>query len=321
MLQELKLVRGAVSTKDLVPVLSHFAICDDKIHGFNGRVHLCAPVRGLSGMAFTVPAGLFLRAFDACAPATPGIFIKEQTVVMKSGTFKAVLPIGSIDEFPMPVDSGDEKIPLINAGLLKTVRSLRSFIGDDATRPWCASIKFDSGKAFATNNIVLAEMTMADIGSFALPVFAVDEIIRIDQEPISYSLNENAITFHYAGGLWLRATLFEDQWPDAGALVDSVHERASLQAIPGDLRAAVTRVAPFCPDAAFPLIRFHESRVETLDGLQSASVEMAGLSPCLFHASPLSAVLAVADQADWSLFPKVPWSGNDMVGVLIGMRA
>jgi hypothetical protein len=40
----LKFVSGAVSTKDVLPVLTHFAFRDQRVHGFNGRVHICAPL-------------------------------------------------------------------------------------------------------------------------------------------------------------------------------------------------------------------------------------------------------------------------------------
>ena len=44
MLNELKFVQGSVAKKDFLPALTHFAIADGKVRGYNGSIALCSPI-------------------------------------------------------------------------------------------------------------------------------------------------------------------------------------------------------------------------------------------------------------------------------------
>jgi hypothetical protein len=199
------------------------------------------------------------------------------------------------------------------------LRALQPFIGEDASRPWCGSIKVVGNHAYATNNIVLVQAPLAFPGSFALPVYAVEELLRIGSEPVGYALEDNAVTFYLPGDIWLRATLLENGWPDAAAALSAVHQGAKLRKVPPGLRAAVERLVPFCPNPKLPMVRMADGAVQTEDGAMSATVGgFAGLGGT-YRAEPLLAVLAVAEKVDWTAAPRVPWSGGGLLGVLMGV--
>lgn len=334
MLDALNLVKGAVSDKDLVPALTHLAVNDGRIHGFNGRVHISTPCKELKGFCFTVPMVPFLAAIEACE-GEPKIMLVEGTdkrmlTVRSAGDFLATIPYGDIQQFPIPDPSKAKKQKLKN--LLQALAALRPFIGQDATRPWSASIKFQGCIAMATNNVILVEASLESlIPTMALPIFAVEELLRLGRDPTHMTVEPNAATFHYGTGegLWLRTQLFEQPWPDAKAILKAAHEGSKQVKIPAGLLKAVQQVRPFCPDPKFPLIRLQsdpQNVVSTLDGETSASVGGLKGDPVgkgAYHADPLTAALSVALTADWGRFPKVPWVGRSgevpLEGVLLGI--
>jgi DNA polymerase III sliding clamp (beta) subunit (PCNA family) len=326
LLDALKIIRGAVSDKDLVPVLTHVAVHEGRLHGFDGRIHISTPAPALKGYSFTVPMIPFLAAVEAC-DGEPALQIGEALIVTGK-KFRAVMPLGKMEAFPMP-DMEGKKIKV--QGLLAVLKALRPFIGQDAMRPWSAGILFQGGVAMATNNIVLIEAEtdrgMELMPRVALPVFAVDEIIALGMEPQSIAVTENAAFLHYAGRTWLRTVLLEDHWPDAKAILQDCHNGATFKPVHTMLEAAVQQIVPFCPDPKHPVIRFKEGVVSTLDGSISASVGGfgdAGVGLGAFRAEPLLAVLKIAEDADWSLFPRVPFlgsaEGTPLSGVLLGLQ-
>jgi hypothetical protein len=319
-------VRGAVSQRDLLPVLTHFAVSQGRIHGYNGRVHISAPAPSLAHLpGFTVPAQLALAALDACGEAEPVLEMAGDKVRVTDGAnFSAVLPIGPIDAFPIsPVPAKCKKLG--NAQLLPVLRALRPFVGEDASRPWCASIKFHGAVAMATNNVAMAAMGLPKSWpltlSCALPVFTVDELLRIGEEPVAVAPDgDHALFFYLPQQVWLRTVLVADGWPNAMAVLHSAHAGAVMRNIPAGLLAAVQHVLPFCPDPHVPAIVLDKDQVTTQQGVSTARV--AGFSHLAgtYHATPLQLVLAAATGAAWDKAPRVPWKGpGGLDGVLMGM--
>lgn len=323
----LTLVRGAVSTKELIPVLTHFAVHEGLLHGFNGRVHLCAPVPELKSVSFTVPAVPFLKAVEACGD---DMRVEQLTdrVRVSSGGFKALLPTGAVSEFPFPELPPKNTQLKLSAPLLPALRALRPFIGEDALRPWSAAVRVEGGRAFATNNVTLAAAAFPkDVPPMTLPVFAIDELLRMQLEPHALSVQEHAATFYFEGGAWCRTALFVEPWPNVLDVLRTAHKGAKLRPVPASVLEAVRRVKPFCPDATSPTLRLHGTTVATQEG--SMSAEIAALHTEFgngsYHSVPLELVLSAATHADWLRCPRVPWKTAESVssvaleGVLMGL--
>jgi len=316
MLKTLKLVRGAVADKDLVPVLTHFHIYNGRIQGGNGRVVLDTPCDALTGMCLTVPADRFLKAVDGCQ-GEPELTVTDAGALMvKRGSFKVRLPLAKQEDFPLQSHVTPELTPV--PGLLGTLRRLRPFIGEDASRPWLCTVKVENGYAYATNNPVFIRIP-CELPDMVIPVFAVDELLRIGIGPLGVYVAETSMTFDFPAGLWLQCQQVEGEWPDVARFFE---EEPELQPVPAGLLEAVRRVKPFCPDAKFPEIRLGPEGVSTADGDMSAAVEGVNLPESRWRAENLELLLSEATAVDWGAWPNpCRWEGQSGAqGVAVGLR-
>lgn len=322
MIEVLKKVRGAVSSKDLVPVLTHFLIQDGRLQGSNGRITLDAPCPDLSDLAAAVPAERFLRAIDACN-GEPKLTLGEGCVIVQRSRFRAKLPTLAADSYPREEIGVYAHSRKVAAPLLPTLRSLAPFISDDASRPWSCSVMLTATHAYATNNVVLVRVPSSFwSGSDApliLPAHAVDELLRIGEEPEELRLSANSVTFVY-GDWWMKSRLNEGAWPDLTSLVAQMSPKGMVS-IPADLRASVAVLKPFFPDAKLPVVLLGPDGCATQDGQHNAAVGVEGLPPSAFREESLMAVLERGTHWDLSKYPApVPFAGPGIEGLLSGVR-
>lgn len=321
MRKTLNFVKGAVSTKDLVPVLTNFHFYSGRVQGGNGRVTIDAPL-DLSGVDITVPAVPFLRAVDACE-GSPDLSITDGgKLVMKKGKFRSMLPLSDSTTFPRAeVDLTSSTLWKPKPGLLKALRTILPLIGQDASRPWACGALFKAGYIYATNNVVMVRIpwAMPDDICINVPSFAVEELIRVGTEPTGFQFSETSAVFTYENqSMWIKTQLFESKWPD----VDKFFTDAALDLVPCGLADAVRKVLPFCPDSKHPVITMNEKGVHTAEGDMSASVEDMELPEGRYRAEPLLLVLQQATTIDLTKYPSaVPFAGlNGLQGVVIGVK-
>lgn len=324
MLDTLKFVRGAVSNKDLVPVLTHFRIRGGRLQGQNGRVALDAPCPELAGLDLVVPADKFLRAVDACE-GEPKLTVKDDKLTISRGRFRATMDILGVDQYPEVtgvVDAVDNR-SRSGRGLVDVLRKAEPFISTDASRPWSCSVLITAATAFATNNVVLACIAF-DWGKddLVLPSFCVDELLRIGEDPQSVRWDEHHFIAEYADGSWLSSRLIDGAWP---ATLHNLHqaclEENEWLPMPGDMADALAKLKPFFPDAKMPVVVLGPDGVATQDGVSSALVGMDGLPPAAFRLESLSLVVSAARSWNPSRYPSpVPWRADGVVGMLSGVR-
>lgn len=317
MLDTLRLIQGSVSTKDLMPVMKHFYIYNERIQGQNGRVALDAPLPGMR-VSLTVPADRFVKAVDAC-DSEPDLTITAQKVVIKAGKFRASLPILANDAYPR--DSMDPSTTALTAPILPLLRKLAKFISDDASHVWSLGVKFFEGYAYATNNVTVVKAPYPMADHFTLPIWAIDEMTRIGEEPVSYGVgvdqqgDPNSITFHYQGGIWLKAYLISQDFPSAFSQIFEDWPEEGFEPIPPDLKQAIEKVVPFCPDSKLPAVILKDDLIMTMDGEQSAAVSGFDF-PEEIHVNSVM-ILPVLDIADRMLFvdPRLYFTGEGIQGV------
>lgn len=326
MLDVLHIVRGAVSTKDLVPVLTHVALHDGRMCGYNGRLYIDAPAPGFEKLSFTVPAERFIAAIEACGTEAPRIKVVDGRCVIVTRNSKVVLPTGPIENFPH-VDMDESKRVRLKNQFIASLGLLRPFVGDDASRAWASGVLVANGRMTATNNVSIVEL--GPLGpptrSYTLPAFTIDELTRIGLDPGYMTILENAVTFHLPGDVWIRSKLIAEPWPEsAPGMIDEFHKDAHFTPIPPALREAVERIRPFCADAKAPIVQLLDRKVLTTGGEMSAEVTgfKSSFGECAFRAEPLLDVLAVASHIDWTKFPRVPWRNDDgsIRGVTVGVK-
>jgi len=321
MRETLDLVRGAVSTKDLLPVLTHFHIYSGRVQGGNGRVTIDAPCEELAGLDVTVPAKRFLDAVDACE-GEPKIKVSDAgRLTLTRAKFRATLPLASHDSFPRSeYRRGEAKQYALPKTFLLSLGTLFPFVGEDASRPWCASVLLRDGYAWATNNVTLARMPIgAGYPVVAIPVFAVEELLRIDREPRKMMATDVAVTFDLGDGIWLKAQLLTGEWPDVSKIMPTKVPNKMVST--KGLAEAVLKVAPFCPDPRIPIIVTGDKGVSTMEGDMCAQVACGALPEARFRADVLLPVLEVAQDIDLSAYPNPSyWRSNVIDGVVVGVR-
>ncbi|OGC95802.1 MAG: hypothetical protein A2W25_15110 [candidate division Zixibacteria bacterium RBG_16_53_22] len=326
MLATLKLVRGATSDKGIIPAMSHFFIYQGRIQSTNGRISIDAPCEQLKDYSLTVPADKFIKAIDGM-DAEPVITISETRVTLAEGSLKVRLPILANDAFPRTEPEGDAFAP--ETPLLPVLRVLRPYISSDASKPWSTGLLLtDRGDALATNNVIMVKMPcdlLGDTGfNINLPITAVEELLRIGEEPTGFGIREDAgsITFHYASGLWLKCSLLQNDWPteSVGKLFAGIKPK-TLVAVPKGLKDAIKRILPFCPDEKFPMVQLNEQGISTAEGDQSAEVAGIKLPQGKFNGNMLLLVLDAAKK--FALHEDAPsyFSGEGgLLGVFVGVK-
>lgn len=321
MLEQLKLIRGVVGEGRLVTTLSHVLIKPNgRIYGGNGFMTMSCDFPKIADVDVLVPAVPFMKALDACA-GEPTLKILKDVIVVSRGKFKARIPL-STDEYHIPTVPEDSQTCTLTKSILPALRAVRPFVSDDASRPWAMSAKIENGRAWATNNVVLArtlDSTCAPSeSSFTVPSFAIDELLRMGKEPKTIRYGSHGLFISCSENVNLHTVQNRDNWPD---LAPFFEERAPSQIpVTGELRSAVERLLPFVEDKKFPVIEFTPEGLRTLDGKMSA--EMDGMQYGLgkFHATPLGLVLHAASWVHLRAEGPSWFAGPTVEGVFIGVR-
>lgn len=321
MLKDLKFVQGAISKKDFVPALGHFCIMGGRVLGFNGKLSLSSPI----DMAFDCcpNARDFYNAIDACdETAELSLIDDDKRIRIKSGNFTTHVETIPLEAYPQMAPEG-ERLEL-EGELLPALRLLSDFIGEDASRPWCTGISLDGPVACATNNIVLVQYWLGFHFPYrlVLPGYAIDELLRINEEPVSVQASGNSITFFYKDDRWVRSQLINEDPPDFDELLNSLPVAETK--IPQDFFTELAKLKPFV-DA--------EGRVHMddaglcagpLDGVSVSArgtrIEMDGLAECVLNHRMLSKLENIATCIQFDAYPKVPFRGKNLRGVIMGMK-
>lgn len=316
----LSFVKGAVSTKDLIPVLTNFHFSNGRIQGGNGRVTIDAPL-DLGGINITVPAVPFIKAVEACGGQPKLNITAAGKLTISASKFRSTLPPSEEGSFPVQVfEMEGAAVSNDVAALVKVLRRVRPFVADDASRPWACGCLFKDGYIYATNNVAIVRVPWQgpEGVSFNLPSFAVDELLRIGKDPDGFFHTDTSVTFCYdKGERWMRSQLFTVEWPDVARFFTG----ETYDAVPDNLLHAVEQVLPFCQDAKFPIITLNDTGVHTAEGDMSASVGGYALPLSKYRAETLRLALQHATEADFSAYPDpIPFRGlNGLEGCLVGV--
>lgn len=316
MLTSLKFVQGAVAKKDFVPALTHFRIEGGKVMGHNGRISLCAPIS--IDLEITPQAIQFVKAIEACKSTINLSRSSNGKLYIKSGSFKAFVQCME-EEYPDIRPEGD-LIP-IEKPIVEVLRRVAPFIAQDASRPWARGVLFRGKSLYATNNIVLIEYWTGYQFpvEIIIPNAAVQEILRIKEEPESIRVCENSVTFHYKGDRWLKAQLSTGEWPDVSGILD---RKANADPLPEGTFEACETLLPFVTDDKIFLSDGRISTTTQAEALDGASVEVDGIvGPACFNVKQMLALKGVMTKIDLSSYPAPSlFYGDSLRGAFVGIR-
>lgn len=318
MKQSLQFVRGAIASKDLVPILTHLHIYDGRMQGSNGRITIDCPCPDLKGIEATVPMTDFTKAVDAC-DGEPNIKIDGQFMEVRKGAFKAKLPLEDHKAYPKQVPTAGTRSEM-SVSFLEEIKILQPFISNDASRPWSCGILFQEGRAYATNNAVIASLPAFQFPTDTnIPSFLVDELLRISHDIHKAESDGESITFFYENGGWCRSVLSALGWPDVSKMIPKT---VTGVPITDTMRQALTAIRPFCPDSKVPIIVTSENGFSTRDGDKSATFGGFSLPEGMYRAENLELVLGAATEIDFSKYPQpVTFKGPNMLsGLMMGVK-
>lgn len=316
MLKELKFVQGAVSRKDLVPAMKHFAIEGGRVRSYNGVLALSSPI------AFNIDcypkADTLIKAIGNCEDTVTLALTPAGKLSVKSGQFKAL--IQCVEKSEVHLEPTGVVTQCDGEALLKAFKVLEPFVGDDASRPWANGILLRGASAFATCNVVLCEywtsITFPNVVN--IPHAAVKEVIRVGEAPSYLQMDEKSITFHYSDGRWIRTQLFETNWPDLSKVLDRACNATDVD---NRIFDCLDKLKPFVDKSG--RIIYTAGKVSTHeDDEEGGHVEIPNSTMLGIYALDMILLLkGVAKQADFSSYPNpCLFYGENLRGAIIGRK-
>lgn len=319
MLKELKFVQGAVAKKDLIPTLTHFKIENGTVRSFNGTLALCSPIAlDIDCTPLAIP---FVKAIQNCKETVHLSMTPAGRLAVKSGSFKAFINCDPAEETPHVEPEGD-KVEVDGESILKGLKIVFPFIGNDASRPWTNGCLFFNGSIFATNNIIVFEQWIGTVlpEMCNLPRSAIQEIIRVNEPPTHIQMNDKSITFHYEDGRWIRSALLETAWPDVKGLLER-NEPCNPQPIDVKLFEALEIVKPFVDKMG--RIIFNGKGIATdFEEAEGAQFDIEGFThEGIYQIEMLNKLKDVTDTIDFSEYPNpCRFFGDNCRGIIVGLR-
>ena len=316
MLKELKFVQGAVAKKELVPTLTHFRIEDGTVRSFNGTLALCSPITfDINCSPKAIP---FVKAIQNCNETVTMKMTPSGRLSVKSGAFKAFIECVE-EETPHVLPEGEE-FEIDGEALLKAVKTIEPFIGDDASRPWSNGILLKGKSAYATNNVAVIEYWVgSDFPKLCnIPRAAVREMVRINEAPEKAMVGDTSLSFLYKDGRWVRTALLDTGWPDLDKIISA---NCNPEPIDEVLYEGLAAIKPFV-DKLERIYIYNEVISTTLIPEEGASFNLPGFPhEGAYQIKILNLLKGVATSIDFSLYPKpCLFYGESLRGAVIGMR-
>lgn len=317
MLSELKFVQGAVAKKELIPTLTHFRIEGGTVRSFNGTLALCSPIN--LDIDCTPKAEPFVKAIQNCKETVTMSMTPAGRLSIKSGSFKAFIECVE-EETPHVMPDGKE-FDIDGDALMKALKTISPFIGDDASRPWSNGVLLKGESAFATNNVSVIEYWVGSTFPIVcnVPKAAIREMLRINEPPQRAQVNDHSISFHYSDGRWIRTSLLDIAWPDLGKILD-----VPCNATPIDERIyeALDTIKPFVDKLERVYIHSGSIATTLIDG-EGASFDVPDFPhEGVYQLRILNLLKGVAISIDFTSYPKpCIFYGERLRGAIIGMRA
>jgi len=320
MLQALRFVRGSVSSSDIVPILSSYLIKDGSVVGYNGRMSLGAPI----DLTFetSVEGAKFYAAILACKKETEISMTEAGRLAVRSGGFRAYLRCFE-DKHPArlhPIEDGITFVP--PSDFLDTLQELRPFISEDASRQWSVGLLFHDGHAYATNNIHIARRPISGMPDMRvnIPIFAVDEMMRIKEDPIEIRVADKLMSVLYSGGRWLTTCLLSSDWPDVEKFFE---EEVKYPVRISQIIEAVLTIYPFLEaDKRVVMEGKVISSPDSDKHKTGAAIDIDVYIPrAIFNADMLLKFKDLEGDIDLTKYPlPCPFRTSGVDGVMIGMR-
>ena len=317
MLKQLQFVRGAVGKGKIDAGLSHFRIRDRRVTGFNGVLAISSPIP--VDLDCQPDAATLIKAVGNCKAAVELSMTEGGKLRLRSGTFRVF--IESFNETLPEVQPEGEMVEVNGQLIVEAMKKLVEFVGDDASRPWTNGILFRGKSAFATNNLILAQVLVGgkDESVFPeeanVPLLTVKELLRVGDPPTHVSMSPTSMTFHFTEDRWIRTQLYDTNWPDVEAMLPT--GKTPMTTLPTGFWDAVETCMPF-KDKQSRVYLGADSVSTSLEDETGSHVRVPGVAEGVFNIDQLWALREHIEKVDLNTNP-APFMGNKLRGVLVGM--
>lgn len=316
----LRFVKGAVSTKNFVPAMKHFAVQDGRVSAFNGVVALSSPI-GVD-LACAPKADPLVSAIDRCTDVVSLDLQNNERLFVKSSGFGVFVECLPLVEVPVAKPEGDI-VAIDGERLVAALTALKPFIGSDASRPWSNGVLLKDKSAFATNNVILVQYWLGEDLSVPvnIPSAAVKELMRIKQKPTHIQVSNSSVTFHFEENRWLHSLLYDAKsWPVLTKILDAP---CATQPVPDGLFEGLTNIKPFLDESG--RVYFQQDHITSVRDVAAGGayqrVDGIPEGPIYSH-SMLSLLDGVAHKIDFSTWPAPNiFYGDNIRGAIVGMSA
>lgn len=323
MLDALRFVATAVAKKDFVPALTHYKIANGRVTGFNGVLSMSSPID--VDLDVLPHAASLLAAIRACQGTISLNVTPTGKLAVKSGRFKSFVDCLGQDDAVWVEPEGT--VVELGPQFLPGIKAVAPAMGIDASRPWAMGIKLRRQSMFATNNVILTEYWHgAEIPlDVVIPSVAIDELLRIDENPTTVRVTDRSITFTFAGDRWLRSALVSaSEWP-ADDLLERIFAASKGPQLPlsPDFFEAVETLGPFIGERGALFLSPSLLATSRHEGEgASVEIEIPGVTEMqAYHHKHLALLSKLARTIDWTAYPAPCSFQNDRLrGALVGQR-
>jgi hypothetical protein len=296
----------------------HVYIGRGMLVGFDGTLAVGHPIT--EDIEAVPHSGKLLKALER-ADESVSVTLNDATrISVKSGKFRAVIDCLQIGEFYSP--QPDAPICDITDALKTGFETITHIISDAAEKVHLASVLVEYGSMSTTDSrIGLQYWHGLNLPYMVLPKAAAVAITKTKKPLVKFGFSGRSATFFFEGGAWIRTQLFEDKWPDIGAILDAP---SSAGPVPPSLWAGVRAVAPFCdPRDDNRGVYFHDSAVSSHGSqAQGAVYEVDGLTHgSCFNSELLLKIEPIVKTIDFTTDRNAAYFfGDNVRGKIMGIR-
>ncbi len=307
-------IKAALSSKGLVPQLTHYLIEDGMMLASNDRVIAATPVDIKGSML--IP-GAELEKIVARFK-DPNIKITKDEIRFKEGRFSAKLRLPPLEalKFSKP-GAGWRKVP---AKLMKVLAQAKPFISDNATQAWATAACLTDGLVWATNNRSMVKITCPKLNADGqlLPSYAIEYLLQQEQEPKEMILADNYAAFRWEDGSWMRTQLIVGVFPKNAEEILSQGVGIAARISP-EWREAYRKVA----DLSEREICIYEDKITGGKEHSDVEYEIKSAVPeggvSIWSADSLSPVLDACSHIAFDAWPNpAQFNGDGLAGVIVG---
>lgn len=323
MFDQLKFCQGAVSKKNLLPVLNHYMIRNKRITSYNGEIALSTPVP--LEMTCFPNADKFYKAIGQCQAGTNVELnlTDSGNLRIRNGKFRAIVTCLT-EEKGIDIEPEGEQYELDGEALFHALKTIEPFIGNDASRAWSNGALFRDCCVVATTNAILIQQWVKKsiLPEVNLPGITIREFLRIKRIPTGVMFAKHSITFLYEDKSWLKSHLLATKWPNLEEVMKTDGTEKPMP-LPRDFFVGLKSIADFV-DPQFKKIYFRDNSIATHEDEQGAVYTFDEPFPYkgVYNVEMLQKLEGVVETIDFSAFPKKAlfYGSEHIRGFMVGMR-